>query len=128
MKCDFANCRAVGNLYIAYLSSGNVFRIATNELLPGDYDADGKVDDADYVVWKTNFGATTVPGLAADGNGDNVVNAADYTVWRDNLGNSVHNLGAGSGGVGVPEPAALALFGQMIVLLLLRGRRRVNME
>jgi glucose/arabinose dehydrogenase len=117
---------AVGNLYIAYLSSGNVFRIATNDLLPGDYDADGKVDNADYAVWQADFGSTT--NLDADGNGDNVVDAADYTVWRDNFGNSVHNLGAGSGGVGAPEPAALALVGQITALLLLRVRRRGNIE
>lgn len=93
---------AVGNLYIVYLSSGNVFRIATNEVIAGDYDADGDVDDADYAVWVANLGATSGTGLAADGNDDNVVDAADYTVWRDNLGNTVHTLGAGS--VSVPEP------------------------
>ncbi len=112
-----------GNLYIVDLF-GKVFRIVTNNLIDGDYDADGEVDDADYAVWQADFGSTT--NLDADGNGDNVVDAADYTVWRDNFGNSVHDLGAGSGGVSVPEPAALALVGQMIALLLLRVRRHGN--
>ena len=102
---------AIGNLYIAYIDSGEVYRIATNELLPGDYNADGDVDDADYTAWMTNFGATAGVALAADGNGDGVVNAADYTVWRNNFGSSVHNLGAGSGSVSVPEPAACAAIG-----------------
>lgn len=112
---------AVGNLYVVSLN-GHLFRLVTNELLAGDYDADGDVDDADYTAWKTNFGATSGDGLAADGNGNNVVDAADYTVWRNHLGESVHNLGGGGSGVGVPEPAAIALFGQFIVLALVRMR------
>ena len=116
---------AVGNLYIVYLSSGNVFRIATNELLAGDYDADGKVDDADYAVWQADFGSTT--NLDADGNGDNVVDAADYTVWRDNFGSSVHDPGAGSGGASVPEPAAALLVFQLTgILTTMRVRLRCH--
>ncbi|MGL4511797.1 MAG: right-handed parallel beta-helix repeat-containing protein [Lacipirellulaceae bacterium] len=53
--------------------------------LPGDFDGNAIVEDADRGVWRANYGRTgaNVPG---DGNGDGVVNAADYTVWRDNLG------------------------------------------
>ena len=53
-------------------------------LLAGDYNSDGKVDDADYVVWKTDFGSGVK--LAADGNRNGVVDVADFTVWRDNFG------------------------------------------
>ena len=38
---------AVGNLYLVAYGSGNVYRIATTELLAGDYDADGDVDADD---------------------------------------------------------------------------------
>jgi glucose/arabinose dehydrogenase len=108
---------AVGNLYIAYIASGEVYRIATDELIAGDYDADGDVDGADYLMWKELYG-TSNP--AADGNGDGDVNAADYTVWRNNLGNSVHNLGSGSGGgpTGVPEPGALLFAAQLSVIVV----------
>ena len=52
-------------------------------LAPGDYNADGNVDLADYSFWKSNFGSTT--HLAADGNNNQVIDAGDYTVWRNQL-------------------------------------------
>jgi hypothetical protein len=70
----------------------------------GDYNRDTVVNDADYGVWKGNFGSTTE--LAADGNGDGVVDAADYTIWRDALG--AGGSGSLSGSV-VPEPHAILL-------------------
>lgn len=114
---------AVGNLYIVFLGSGNVYRIRTDNLIDGDYNADGEVDEADYAVWSANFGATAGAGLAADGNGDNIVDAADFTIWRDNLGNSVRALGAG-GGSAVPEPTAIALVIAGVAMLPLRRNRR----
>jgi glucose/arabinose dehydrogenase len=82
---------AKGNLYIVYAGSGEVYRIATNQLLDGDYNADGEVDAADYVTWRNTDGSQ-----------------AGYNLWRANFGSSVH-AGAG-GGAGVPEPSAAVLF------------------
>ncbi|QDU55036.1 CotH kinase family protein [Aeoliella mucimassa] len=59
-------------------------------LLPGDYDGNGTVEQADYLVWKTQFGQeVATPGTGADGNLDGVVSLADYTIWRDNLGATI---------------------------------------
>jgi hypothetical protein len=69
------------------LSTGILQVVAS---LPGDYNTDGKVDAADYVVWRKN-------GASQD----------DYNTWRANFG--------GSGGSGsssfaaVPEPGTLLL-------------------
>jgi hypothetical protein len=76
----------------------------------GDYNHDGVVDAADYVVWRSSLGSAV--NLAADGNNDEVVNQADYTFWRSHLGAT---SGSGSGSDlgaqgGVPEPTALMLF------------------
>jgi glucose/arabinose dehydrogenase len=119
---------AVGNMYIVSINTGSVFRIATDALLAGDYDADGDVDQQDYGFWNTNFGTTAGAGLAADGNGDGTVNAADYTVWRDNLGASVHNLGAGGGSVSVPEPTAAMLISLAAISTLIHRRRQATMD
>lgn len=113
---------AKGNLYIAYLVSGDVYRIATDELLPGDYDADGEVDDDDYLVWQASFG-TSGASLPADGNGNGVVDAADYVVWRDNEGASVHagiGLAGESPSQGVPEPSSAVIVAVLFASLALK--------
>jgi hypothetical protein len=50
--------------------------------VPGDYDRNGAVENADWSTWRTSFGNTSAPSAGADGNGDGVVDAADYVVWR----------------------------------------------
>jgi glucose/arabinose dehydrogenase len=114
---------AVGNLYITYLSSGEVYRIATAHI-HGDYDNDGDVDTSDYNIWRSTLGlvASTAP---ADASGNGVVDAADYVLWRKRLGAS---LGSGAGAVteAVPEAATIIYIAPVLGLLALRPfvRRR----
>ena len=51
--------------------------------IPGDYDHNGFVEEADYLFWRSHFGDTSGIGLQADGNGNGKVDAADYSFWRD---------------------------------------------
>jgi cytochrome c peroxidase len=88
--------------------------------LPGDYNGDGVVDNADYDVWADNYGDEA--SLVADGNADGVVDAADYTVWRDNVGLTWESLSSlASLTTATPEPSAVALVGLAILAV---SRRR----
>jgi hypothetical protein len=84
--------------------------------LAGDYNSDGTVNQADYLVWSGQYGQSGA-GLTADGTGDGVVNAADYTVWRD-----AHVSGSTS--VSVPEGATLTMLGLSAVVFAGSGRLR----
>jgi hypothetical protein len=70
--------------------------------LPGDYNSNGRVDAADYVVWRKQLGtANALPNDETPGS----VSAADYGVWRANFGRA---LGGGSSAqrAAVAEPAS----------------------
>ena len=49
--------------------------------LPGDYNGDGSVDAADYVVWRKSLGENVTPYSCADGSGNGLVDQDDYSVW-----------------------------------------------
>jgi hypothetical protein len=90
------------------------------EGVPGDYNGNGTVDAADYVLWRNN--GPLQNEVATPGS----VTQEDYDVWRARFGNVA---GAASGnllaaGASVPEPAG---FGLGVVALLggyaVRARR-----
>jgi hypothetical protein len=56
--------------------------------IPGDYDGNRTVEQADFTLWKSVFGNSVDPGTSADGNGNGTIDAADYVIWRKNLGMS----------------------------------------
>jgi hypothetical protein len=92
--------------------------------LPGDYNSNGTVDAADFVVWP-NMSGQAGAGLDADGNGDGTVNAADYEVWRAHFGQTAAGgLSASSNELpaAVPEPSMLMLTPMAFVPLAWRRR------
>jgi hypothetical protein len=88
--------------------------------LPGDYNGDGAVDAADYIVWRKTLGTNI---LTADGNADGVIDGHDYSVWRANFGQT----GGGAAAVthsttNVPEPASTFLFASFAAIAVWRHR------
>jgi hypothetical protein len=70
--------------------------------VPGDYNDNGTVDAADYVVWRNNPAT-----LENEGASPGVVDQADYTFWRSRFGamsGAASNLGAA-----VPAPSTSLL-------------------
>jgi hypothetical protein len=70
--------------------------------VPGDYNNNGVVDAADYVLWRKGGplqNEVDTPGT---------VNAADYTAWRARFGNT-SGSGASLGAAAVPEPGTILL-------------------
>ena len=100
-----------GDLYL------KILREATT--VAGDYNKNGMVDAADYVVWRDRLGQTG-PGLAADGDGDGVVDGGDYDVWKLNFGTADGGLADA-----IPEPASLCILCSSL-LIVLSSRRRCS--
>jgi hypothetical protein len=81
----------------------------------GDYNRNGNVDAADYVVWRKTNGQGATAGTGADGNVDGAINATDFSLWRFSFGNTQlvgfgeqPSFGVGAG-VGIPEPNTCCL-------------------
>ena len=67
-------------------------------VIPGDFNGNGVVDAADYVVWRK--GTSIAP------------TQENYNIWRSHFGQTAPNNGSGassSGNSSVPEPATCAL-------------------
>ena len=80
--------------------------------LAGDYNSDGAVDAADYVVWRKVDGSPS-----------------GYNLWRFNFGADAGNSGAQGGFPVVPEPSAFAYcvgiltFGAVLMRFRRDGRK-----
>ncbi len=73
----------------------------------GDYNQNGVVDAADYVLWRGQLGTTGVtPYSGADGSGNGSVGPEDYGVWRAHFGQTLPAAGIGSGLSGATASAA----------------------
>ncbi|TWT35288.1 CotH protein [Posidoniimonas corsicana] len=88
------------NWRASLLEGGSPGTDGSASTLPGDFDSNGAVEQADYDVWRSTYGSTS--DLRADGNNDGRVDAADYSIWRDNLGAVAAPIIAA---VSVPAPA-----------------------
>jgi hypothetical protein len=78
---------------------------ATSAGVLGDFDNNGVVDTADYVLWRNTQGTNTL--LRNDPVGG-TIGAPQYNVWRANFGNATAG-GAATGLASVPEPGCVSL-------------------
>jgi len=59
----------------------------TPAVKPGDANGDLKVDEADYGIWKNNFGQTVYGGPPyGDFNNNKMTDGIDYSIWVTNYG------------------------------------------
>ncbi len=106
---DLPTDMMVGATFRATLPTGSVVDAAGNSLLtdlsfnfihtpylPGDYNHNGAVDAADYVLWRKSQGALVFfPYTGADGSGNGQVGPEDHGVWAANFGStSASGVGA----------------------------------
>ncbi len=91
----------------------------------GDYNGNGVVDAADYVVWQKNNGliggATKAQG---DGNGDGNVTSEDYDYWRARFGNPSGSAADTVTTTTIPEPSAFVTLVTSLLIGVPGIRRR----
>ncbi len=78
------------------------------DVIPGDYNHNGSVEAADYVVWRNTLGQVGA-GLAADGDGNQQIDAGDYVVWKLHFGQSIIGDSGTLANYPIPEPATWLL-------------------
>jgi hypothetical protein len=140
-QLGLANTAAAGQIEslpsIALLSAGQYFARITgadanvqlyqldlSANLLGDYNRNGRVDAADYPLWRKTLNQSG-SNLPADGNGNGTVDPGDLTIWRSNFGNTAGGAGGGLAEAAVPEPASVAFLSMAVLLggLVRRGAR-----
>jgi hypothetical protein len=91
--------------------------------MAGDFNNDYVVDDADYTLWRSNFGQPA--GTLMNDNSGAAVGTMQYVAWRSNSGPPAGSGSTLAGQAAVPEPSALilGLFGGMAISLIRSERR-----
>lgn len=122
---DFDPANTTGTfatLQLPALTAGlywNTTRLYTDGVLSiglqGDYDGNGVVDAADYVVYRHTLGQIGT-ALAADGNANGVIDPGDFDFWRAHFAHT-NGISSSLGGTAAPEPATLL----MLVIVSIAG-------
>jgi Lectin C-type domain len=88
-------------------------------ILPGDYNDNGAVDAADYVLWRKHLNTNTQLENEGPGVTPGMVTPEDYTTWRTNFGRATGG-GELSATAAVPEPSAVV---SMLLAVCVVGAR-----
>jgi len=98
---------------------------STSPPIVGDYNSDGTVDAADYVVWRKTLGTTNLQANGDDlGDSHGVIDQADYDAWAANFGSTQVSPPGSGAAAQVPEPISLGLLAAgALGISLMRGLR-----
>jgi hypothetical protein len=101
---------------IAQASLTTIIRTNFSGTLFPDYNEDGVVDAADYVMWRKG-------DPAADGNNNGMIDIGDYNLWRLHFGELAPGAGAtvGLSSGAIPEPASAILLAVGALVMLFAG-------
>ncbi len=119
---------AVGNIAAIAASVNLMVRDNLGAVLVGDYNRNGVVDAADYVVWRKTLGQSVPGGSGADGDNNGIIEQNDYSVWRANFGAQSGTASVTT--AAVPEPASWLLMSLCVLVsgLARGGRVQLRME
>jgi hypothetical protein len=95
--------KTAGHALSAYID--NVRVVAAAPGVPGDYNDNGTVDAADYVVWRKHLNSTDE--LPNDNGLGVPIGTGHYDLWRQNFGSA--SSPGGSSANAAPEPGAIGL-------------------
>ncbi len=110
--------------------AGTLTTVTPQAVLVGDYNSNGFVDAADYVIWRKTLGTNyDLPNRALGITGD--VSPDDFTAWRASFGNITGASASGAAETfsAIPEPTGLSLVVISTVIscgMLSHGRSRKN--
>jgi uncharacterized protein YjbI with pentapeptide repeats len=96
-------------------SAGEVTLLSATTL-PGDFNSDGTLDAADYVVWRNGLGTTYTQ--------------TDYNTWRANFGKTaarapaVADTFANASSANIPEPVTAAILSFALLPMCIASRKR----
>jgi hypothetical protein len=100
------------------------------KLVPGDFNNNGTVDAADYVLWRKKNGGGALPNDGGISPG--VTNSADYTYWRSRYGavpapaiNTAEDLSVSTT---IPEPTGGILLAALAVTIACASPRATRLS
>jgi autotransporter-associated beta strand protein len=108
-------------------SNTSIDLVVTAAGVPGDYNGNGVVDAADYVIWRKHLGTNTQLTNEVAGVTPGSVTQEDFDAWRSRFGNT---SGSGTGGglageQAVPEPTTILFV--LVGAPLITWRQRIGL-